>query len=102
MGVPMQSSLVQVPCKSGSPQGVFGWAQVVAAEGDLANWATAGCAIKRKIGAAAVIPSPGNRFLTPLSFRRSLNAHTTSPGEPVQPSRLDQGSLTGLRLSDVD
>src|SRR5262249_52266595 len=28
----MQSSLVQVPCKSGSPQGVFGGAQVLAEE----------------------------------------------------------------------
>src|SRR2546425_598600 len=31
MGVPIQSSLVQVPCRSGSPQGVFGGAQAFAA-----------------------------------------------------------------------
>src|SRR5205823_3649037 len=31
MGVPMQSSLVHVPCKSGSPHGVFGGAQLLTA-----------------------------------------------------------------------
>src|SRR5437870_5189335 len=31
MGVPMQSSLVQVPCKSGSPHGVFGGVQLFVA-----------------------------------------------------------------------
>src|SRR5690242_76534 len=71
MGVPIQSSLVQEPCKSGSPQGVFGCVHALAAEGDLGACATAGWASSKTIAAAAEIAiiaavSPWNRWRMPV------------------------------------
>ena len=63
----MQSSSVQVPCKSGSPHGVFGCTQVFAAEGAWGACASAGwVASSTRIEAADVIAAkvPGNRYLT--------------------------------------
>src|SRR5579862_6162629 len=72
MGVPMQSSLVQVPCKSGSPQGVFGCVQVLDVEGALGACANAGATISAKIEATA--NSPANRNLIRFSLSASQNA----------------------------
>src|SRR5258706_16141148 len=49
----MQSSLVQVPCKSGSPQGVFGIVQLLAAAGDLADCPSTGLAVRTRMAAPA-------------------------------------------------
>src|SRR5579871_2416145 len=71
MGVPMQSSLVQVPCKSGSPHGVFGCVQVLAAAEDFDACPTAGCAISTSIEAATAIPAtnpPTRNPITTLLF----------------------------------
>src|SRR5271169_865089 len=57
----MQSSLVQVPCKSGSPQGVLGAVQLLAAGADLAACASAGSAVSAKMAAAATNAAAGTR-----------------------------------------
>src|SRR5262245_65478960 len=71
----MQSSLVHVPCKSGSPHGVFGGVHVLAAAGafgaagaGLGAWAKAGSAVSTTIAmmitTRGFIRSPSNYFFS--------------------------------------
>src|ERR1700722_9541243 len=76
MGVPMQSSPVHVPCRSGSPHGVFGCTQVLPAEEDLGACATASPAVVNP----KIIPiiSPGNRYPIRTPFHDPKRAYATS------------------------
>src|SRR5436190_6010389 len=70
----MQSSLVQVPGKSGAPQGVLGWVQLFAAAALLAcvgAWARAGWA-SAKMAAAASSAAMDIMYFIRLSFLELL------------------------------
>src|SRR5205809_625243 len=87
MGVPMQSSLVHVPCKSGSPHGVFGAAQPFAAGAAFTAGAcpAAGAAVSAKtaIPPANAAMDARNERLICFSLFRNYSAHVEAGRDVV-------------------
>src|SRR5947209_7863013 len=89
----MQSSLVHVPCKSGSPHGVFGCVQLLAEGAVLAACARAVLAATAKMMRTSTSAGidPGNRCFIRLSF--------LAVEVPISPSEAGATSSSGLRKS---